>query len=239
MKKYYLHDESGQQGPLDIEELKIKNITIETPIWYEGLSDWTTADNVVELKDLFLKTTPPPFISQKTTPPASKEKDSRIKTPVWQPGKKKSKITRVIFIFLGSIFLLYIFFAIAKEISSQRNAGNNSGVNTYEEKVLSVEQIERSQPSNFLSASGNYNQNFLGNKIKVHGIITNSATVANYKDAVVRVTYFSSTKTALANKDYIIYKNFPPHSTTNFELKIDNYKDVSTIGWDVLNATPN
>jgi hypothetical protein len=48
MKKYYLHDELGQQGPLDIEELKIKNITKETPIWYEGLADWTTAESVSE-----------------------------------------------------------------------------------------------------------------------------------------------------------------------------------------------
>jgi hypothetical protein len=118
------------------------------------------------------------------------------------------------------------------------NGNQNSG-NTYQEKIQSVEEIERSQPTNFLDASGTYNPTFFGNKIKVHGIIKNTATVATFKDAVVKVPYYSKTKTVLGNNNYTIYDFFPPHSEKNFELKIETYQDVSTIGWDVISAIPN
>ena len=50
MKKYFLHNGTTHEGPFDIEELK--GITGDTPVWFDGLDDWTTADKVAELKDL-------------------------------------------------------------------------------------------------------------------------------------------------------------------------------------------
>lgn len=107
---------------------------------------------------------------------------------------------------------------------------------SYQQRVMTVEEIERAEPTTFLIADGNYNKNFFGTKLKLHGKITNKATVASYKDAVVRVTYYSNTKTPLISKDYTIYEIFPPTSIKNFEMKIDNYKDVGAIGWDVVSA---
>lgn len=60
MKKYYLNDGTAQQGPFTLEELQSKNITPQTPVWYDGLADWTTAGQVEELKDILVHT-PPPF----------------------------------------------------------------------------------------------------------------------------------------------------------------------------------
>lgn len=60
MKKYYFNDGRAQQGPFTLEELQAKNITAETPVWYDGLPDWTTAGQVEELKEIFIHT-PPPF----------------------------------------------------------------------------------------------------------------------------------------------------------------------------------
>jgi len=119
------------------------------------------------------------------------------------------------------------------------SCGSGDSGNTYEEKVMSVEEIERSQPTNFLTAGGNYNENFWGDKIKVHGTIKNTATVATYKDAVVEVTYYSKTKSEITSERYTIYDYFPPHSEKQFELKITNYEGTNSIGWDVVNATPN
>jgi hypothetical protein len=107
---------------------------------------------------------------------------------------------------------------------------------SYEEKVISVEEEELSQPTKFLNAGGTYNENLLGDKLKVHGEISNSATVASFKDAVVRITYFTKTKTVLEQKDFTIYEIFAPNSTINFELKIDNYRDVNSISWEVISA---
>jgi hypothetical protein len=50
---------------------------------------------------------------------------------------------------------------------------------------MSVEEMERADPTRFLTADGNYNENFLGNKLKVQGVIQNKATVDTFKEAVV------------------------------------------------------
>lgn len=103
MKKYYLHDESGQQGPFDIEDLKIKNITNETPIWHEGLADWTTAESVTELKAVLKAEIPPPF--------KIKNKTADFKIPVIDkkdaPSRKRKKVK--IFSILGIALTLLLF----------------------------------------------------------------------------------------------------------------------------------
>ena len=119
--------------------------------------------------------------------------------------------------------------------SSSSNSSNNQ--KSAKELKMDLKQIEQSSPTDYLSADGTYKENFWGDKIKVNCTITNKATVATYKDAVVRVTYYSKTNTDLGSKDYTIYEKFSPNSSKIVELKIDNYKDVNSIGWKVINAT--
>lgn len=60
MKKYFVHNGKEQQGPYSIDELRLKNLTAKTMIWFEGISNWTEAQFIPELKDLIVST-PPPF----------------------------------------------------------------------------------------------------------------------------------------------------------------------------------
>ena len=235
MKKYFLHNGTEQDGPFNIEELTAKKISRDTPIWFEGLEEWTTAGKIEELNSIF-SSIPPVFkktISE--APPISKTETKRTEI-AYQPEKKKSKIGKFILI-LGGIIVIYL--AVVFITNQNSNSYGSGSEQTYEEKVMTVEETEKSQPTTFLTADGNYNESFWGTKLKVHGLIKNTATVATYKDAVVRVTYYSKTKTELGSKEYTIYETFPPNSTKNFELKIENYKDVNSIGWNVVNATSN
>jgi hypothetical protein len=241
MKKYYLHNGTEQQGPFDIEDLKAKLINKDTPIWYDGLSDWTTADKIDELKDLFK--TPPPFTTKQTPPPINKQtaqtETKQTTTPTIEPKKKSNVGKTVAIVVIVVIVLIVIVGGLAIFDNMSSGSGYGTGGDTYQEKVMTIEEIERATPTDFLSASGTYKENFWGDKFKVNVVITNKATVATYKDAVVRITYYSKTKTALGSKDYTIYETFPPNSTKTVELKIDNYKDVSSLGWDVIQATAN
>jgi GYF domain 2 len=55
MRKYYYKDSAGQQqGPLKLEKLKGIGIVASTPVWYDGLEKWTTADQVDELRPLLV-----------------------------------------------------------------------------------------------------------------------------------------------------------------------------------------
>ncbi len=55
MKKYYYSDGQNQYGPFTIEELKEKNITKDTLIWYEGLDQWKKAELFPELQNVYIK----------------------------------------------------------------------------------------------------------------------------------------------------------------------------------------
>lgn len=239
MKKYFLHNGANQEGAFDFEELRKKNISKETYIWYEGLSEWTKAGKLVELKDLFI-VTPPPFEANASTPPPVKEIQIQQPKSLNEPKKKNRSTLRIIslvvgFILLGGVILNY--FASQYLHNRSDNYYENS-LESYEEKVMTVEEMERSQPTDFLTADGTYNNNFLGDKIKIHGTITNIATVAKYKDAIIRVTYYSQTKTDLGSDEYTIYDIFAPNSTTSFELKIQKYKNANSVGWEVIDAIP-
>jgi len=137
---------------------------------------------------------------------------------------KKSNTGKTIAI--GAIVIIFGFILI-KSLSDS----------SYQDKIMTVEQIELSEPTSFLTADGNYRKNFWGDKFKVNCTITNKATVATYKDAIVMVTYYAKTKTVLTSNEYTIYEVFPPTSTKTVELTIANYKDVESIGWEVISAT--
>jgi len=72
MKKYFLHINNETIGPFDLEELKARSITKKTPVWFEGMAHWKTAEEIPELTSLFLAI-PPPISYFSTTPPTPKE----------------------------------------------------------------------------------------------------------------------------------------------------------------------
>ena|GEM_PF-1492910 len=53
MKKYFLLKGTNCEGPFDFEELKSKNISKETYVLHEGLTEWTKAGKLKELIVLF------------------------------------------------------------------------------------------------------------------------------------------------------------------------------------------
>ncbi len=237
MKKYYLHDGKEQQGPFDIEDLRAKKIKRDTSIWYEGLDEWTLADNLYELKDLFSNTTPPPFSAKSTIPPPLTQKPPIQQSPIYtMPVRKKKSILGIILQAIGAIGAMFIVVIIIGIIIDRSSGSTNDDPQTYQEKVMTVAEIENSQPTRFLTADGKYKENLLGTKLKVYGTIKNTATVASFKDAKVKVTYYTKTNTAIGSKTYTIYETFGPQSTVQFTLKIENYQDVSSIGWDVIDA---
>ena len=71
MKKYFLHNGSESSGPFDIEELKIKKINKSTPVWFDGMEHWKTAEQIPELTSLFF-VIPPPFKVTTNTKPNEK-----------------------------------------------------------------------------------------------------------------------------------------------------------------------
>lgn len=107
---------------------------------------------------------------------------------------------------------------------------------TYYETVQNLVRYENSRPKLFLEADGRYSENFWGDKFDIDIEITSDAKVASFKDVEIRVTYYSKTKSVITTNDYTLYKVIPPQKVTKAKMKIDNYRDVETIGWEVISA---
>ncbi len=60
MKKYFYTDGTDKFGPFTLEELKEKNISRETQVWFQELGKWKPAGNVPELSEIF-ELSPPPI----------------------------------------------------------------------------------------------------------------------------------------------------------------------------------
>lgn len=132
MKKYFIIIGSEQQGPFDIDELKDKNLKNDTPVWYDGLSDWITIGEVDELRNVFAKT-PPPYkpVYNDAQPPKYNMKSKIESDPIYGQ-KKKSSVWKWILIIFCTIVVAFVCLYILKEIAhknEQNNTRNN--INLY------------------------------------------------------------------------------------------------------------
>jgi hypothetical protein len=192
--------------------------------------DVLTPENLTAIANRFISSSSETNSQEQTTQTTYQRPSITIKP------KKKSSLGKIIIIGIISVIVGGL---AGHFLLNQINSRNSNSTNTtYQEKVLTVEEIEQNDPASFLKASGTYNQNFWGDAMKVHGTIVNNATVANYKDVVVEVVFYSETETELDRKRYTIYDYFPAHSTKNFELKITKSAGCKKLGWSAIRATP-
>jgi len=133
--------------------------------------------------------------------------------------------------------IVLFFIALAGMLSSCTSTPSSpQKTESYKEKVLSLEELERLNPADFLTVDGTYRENFWGDKLNIECKITNKANVATYKDAVVQVTYYTKTKTALSKKEFVVYEILAPNSTKTVALKVDNFKNVNSIDLNIVSA---
>jgi len=64
MKQYFIYEGKKANGPYNLQTLKNKNISKDTPIWHKGLPEWTTAEYVAELKEVTDQYMAPALIPQ-------------------------------------------------------------------------------------------------------------------------------------------------------------------------------
>ncbi|MDQ3017398.1 MAG: DUF4339 domain-containing protein, partial [Bacteroidota bacterium] len=54
MSQYYYTDGKERFGPFSLDDLRGKNLTGETLVWREGLTDWIPAKTISDLNPLFM-----------------------------------------------------------------------------------------------------------------------------------------------------------------------------------------
>jgi hypothetical protein len=251
MKEYYYSDGKNQFGPLTIEDLKKKNILRDTLVWYDGLENWTKASDLEDFATFF-KSNPPP-LSTTTLPPSL-------------PVKKKSKkmkwfVLAGIFLLLIATALIILINGdfLKNQRSTNSNSSNNSsssldnnydmglGSSNIEDETpieKSPEQLkkelkskEKRNPKSYLSVTYNLNYKVFSGKDLIKGTIYNSASMATFKDIVLKITYSTNTNTLLSSEEYVVYQYIKPGSSAQFQIKTYSPNGTKKIGVTIKSAS--
>jgi len=221
--KYYLLENEKRIGPFEINELIEKGIEHETLVWGEGMEEWANAENVEEINSKL-----PPKL-----PKSSKIDNSKEQSKTY--NVLRYAVLIIIVLFLTGIAIQYF----ENQSSSYNRYGGENDSPSYEERVQSVEELEKEAPLSYLSTTGNYRKNLLGTKYKVNLNIVNTATIASYKDITIRFSFRSKTDTELSSIQKTFYEVAKAGSSKSFKVKLDiPYKEVSKLDWEITNATP-
>ncbi len=103
MKKFYIHKDGQQQGPFTTDELKEHQITRDTMTWYEGAGNWEKAEEIEDLKELFVSIPPPLQPNPLIAPPPFVDKAVKTGTQLkveTQPKKNNKPLIVIISILL-------------------------------------------------------------------------------------------------------------------------------------------
>ncbi len=105
----------------------------------------------------------------------------------------------------------------------------------YEDSKLSLEEIEKKTPTDFLTVAGTDKKNVIGQTV-VRGKIHNKARIVAFKDVDIKLKFYSKTGTLLQEDQEMIYETIAPGNTVSFKSKYFSPKGTDSIALTVLSA---
>ncbi|RZK24078.1 MAG: hypothetical protein EOO56_02785 [Hymenobacter sp.] len=121
---------------------------------------------------------------------------------------------------------------------------NGSGHTALTEQPRTTEELraellaqEQRAPALYLNATGTYRRS-LPDQLVLEGDIVNTATLANFKDPMLAVTWYSKTGAELGTKQYPVYELVRAQRTTHFRLQTIAPGYVATVNMGVSDAIP-
>ena len=105
---FFIIENDEQRGPFTLEQLNGMLIFADTPVWHEGLSDWTKASEIAELKDIVITLVEP----EKNNPIPPKWNGDEAQMQYASP-KKPKRSHKGLFWTLGVAAALAIILAVS------------------------------------------------------------------------------------------------------------------------------
>lgn len=105
---FFIIENDEQRGPFTLEQLSGMLIFADTPVWHEGLSDWTKASEIAELKDIVITLVEP----EKNNPIPPKWNGDEAQMQYASP-KKPKRSHKGLFWTLGVAAALAIILAVS------------------------------------------------------------------------------------------------------------------------------
>jgi hypothetical protein len=96
---------------------------------------------------------------------------------------------------------------------------------------------ERNTPTEYLKGKMGMRSNLIGEKI-LEGTVANNATIATFKDVVLKVSFLSKTNSLIGTKEFTFYEVLAPKDTKVFKFKTFTPKEVKDFSVEIIGATP-
>lgn len=224
MKKFYLHTGAYQEGPFSIEDLRAKNISKETSIWYEGLTEWSPAFKIAELKELFIPHIPPPF---KVTTSSSQEASSPVTTV-----KTKSSVPRILIVLSSIVLILIAVFVYQRIENHNRITAQKNAIRVEEE----TKKLIRENITSYVTAvRSSYNYSNLGGIYNLSISVTNST---NYiiDNVRVKVTYIKASG-GIWKEKFVDYNLISPN--TKITLRVPDEERGIRVEYEIASIRSN
>ncbi len=106
---------------------------------------------------------------------------------------------------------------------------------SYEKTKESMKEKEEKKPAGFLAVHGNNKRNILGQTV-IKGIVTNTASVAIFKDVELKLSFYSKTHALLETDNETVYEVLHPGESKNFKTKYFAPKGTDSVAISVLSA---
>ena len=129
------------------------------------------------------------------------------------------------------IVLSFVFSACGGD----ENSAEEKSKDKYEQTKETLEQTEKKNPKRFLSVEGTDKKNLLRQTV-IKGTITNSATVASFKDIDVELSFYSETGALLLRDHEVVYKVIAPNSSEDFKYKTYAPKGSDSVAMKIASA---
>lgn len=124
--------------------------------------------------------------------------------------------------------------------SASSNRQNNSTAllvqKTPEQFRAELKGIESTNPSKYLMVDAGWRKNWIG-EIVLEGTIRNTATLANFKDVILDVTWISKTQTEMGSDRYPVYEFVNAGQSTRFKLKVTAPSKTAGVRMRAIHAT--
>ncbi len=132
---------------------------------------------------------------------------------------------------LPFIFCLCLLYSACTSSEEKKEAREEK----YENSKLSLEEIEKKTPTDFLTVTGTDKKNLVGQTV-VRGKIHNKARIVAFKDVDIKLKFYSKTGTLLQEDQEMIYETITPGNAISFKSKYFSPKGTDSIALTVLSA---
>jgi hypothetical protein len=231
MKNYYIRQKDKKQGPYSIDQLKEMKINPTAPVWTEGLKEWIRAREIPELQQALFAASP------QFVPANSATGNEYFKSSIENTGFVAGRNWKTALVVLA---LILIAFFIIKLQSSEGH------LPSFETATLSAKNStdlkkerrrkEMEHPADYIKAKMSWHKNLIG-EIVLEGTLHNTATLANFKDPVMLITWLSKTNTPVGTNRYPLYEYLGTGKTIRYKLKVKAPSKIGDVKVSVESAT--